>query len=652
MPQYSNILDLLAEGARETNPIYREKMKAQQEQKNALQLRQTTTPYEDFQMQQQVQNHADLLRQQQLANQEHVEDRVATGKLKRVDVNGNALEPELYRDEPTPVPTSQQSPAQKAVAAPAATGPGDAATNGAGGGANGELNPYEAFLSGGQGALTPTAASASAAPSGGIGDSGGGPSASPLASILPQGPLTGGVGGQPPGNASANTTASRASSAQAGPLAQISQGSTTPSETGAGQTGHDSGVLPAAQAAAAQQTGFKPMEVNGNFYSATTPEEENTFNLKQARAAARRDQQTKLDALDTFQRSATVDPATAEFLKNNPDYVGATKAQILTGVKPQPTSQGMMAINLADAIEKGDQPKIDALTKAMAATHPTRGGEQDLGGFMHSGLDQNGLDSLAVAFNKTGNMPSLGMGNPALRRAIFQRAADLDQGNDLALARAGYQADTVSLTNLQKGYDAMSAFEDTGNKNLKLFLQQAKTLADNNADLGIPLLNTPLRDIQKALGEKDIPGYQTARQAAIGEISRVLQNPNLVGVMPEGARKEIAGFVPENATYGQLLEVAKILTTDMQNRKDAYEAQIAQVKDRIKNPKGSTPSVSQPNPATNTPAAPPPTGQLKPLTRAVRDQFIKKHTNNGVVDRNGALSEASQAGYDTTKVVE
>ena len=109
---------------------------------------------------------------------------------------------------------------------PAATGPADAATNGMGGaGGNGP-----------QGALTPTAATASAAPTGGIGDSGGGPSAPPIwknpfEDILPQGPLTGAPGGAPAGNTSANTQQSRASSAQAGPLAQINQGSVTPSET-------------------------------------------------------------------------------------------------------------------------------------------------------------------------------------------------------------------------------------------------------------------------------------------------------------------------------------------------------------------------------------------------------------------------------------
>ena len=128
----------------------------------------------------------------------------------------------------------------------------------------------------------------------------------------------------------------------------------------------------------------------------------------------------------------------------------------------------------------------------------------------------------------------------------------------------------------------------------------------------------------------------------------VTQNPNLVGVMPLGAQKEISSFVPDNATLGQLQEVAKVLTQDMDNRKTAYEAQIARVTDRIKNKT----TVGQENVSTPPPTVPPPdtttTSTLKPLTSTIRDAYMK---NNGG-DKAKARAAAKKDGYDTSKVVQ
>ena len=592
----NNILDMIAQGVRESNPVYRDKQKQLQEQQARMA---EITQQQLFQANQHANDRSTLteFEKQQLAQHQA---EVASANEERY---GKALASGDITTEPF-VPTIPSVPGNVSGSMlnhPAQTGPGDATTNGPGGlGGNGS-----------QGALTPTTASASAAPSGGIGDSGGGPSAPSIASLLlpptqPQGPLTGLPGAAPQGNTTATTQTSRANSAQSGPLAQIEQGSTTPSETAAGATGSGSGPLPspAQKAIAGGQAppsgSFEDlMKQRGARW--TTQDEKQALTMKQARAAAAVDRQVKIDAVNAFEASATTDPEVAQLIKNNPNLIGSMKAQVETGIKPPPTTAAAMAQALADASARGDSATVDALTKGLTAMHPSKA-QPDLGGFMHSGMEQNGVDSLAVMFNKTGRLPALGMGGLPLRTAVIQRAADLDPTNDLAASEAGYKSDSTSLTNLKKGYDAMSAFEDTGNANLKMFLKQAQDLANNNADLGVPLLNTPLRNIQKALGQADIPAYQAARQAAIGEISRVLTNPNLVGVLPEGARKEVTGFVPDNATYGQLQEVARVLTSDMSNRKDAYERQIARITDRIKNKT----TVGQENVSTPPPTVPPP----------------------------------------------
>ena len=91
-----------------------------------------------------------------------------------------------------------------------------------------------------------------------------------------------------------------------------------------------------------------------------------------------------------------------------------------------------MAQALADASARGDSATVDALTKGLTAMHPSKA-QPDLGGFMHSGMDQNAVDKFAIKFNKTGRMPAMGMGGLPLRRAVFQRASDLDPTKDLAL---------------------------------------------------------------------------------------------------------------------------------------------------------------------------------------------------------------------------
>lgn len=605
MAQISNILDMIAQGVRDSNPVYRERQKVLQQQLFQNQQRQTTTPYENFMMKQDTLAHQDLENQRQQAIKEHYEGAVAGGKAVFTDAHGNELSDDAQ---------AGTSPAQKAVAgAPAATGPGDAATNGVGGaGGNGM-----------QGALTPTGAVATSSPSGASTESGGGPSAPPIwnnpfESMISQGPLTGGVGGNAAGNTSANTQQSRASSAQAGPLAQISQGSVTPSETAAGQTGMNSGAQPSATGQSFPQRRPDAALSDGRYVRFLTPQEQDTRATTQARANAAANRKISLDAVNEY----AADPANVDMIKNNPNLLAGMRMQAQTGQKPPVSSNSALAAQYADALEKGDTPRADSLAKALGAMHAARGAGagENLGGFLNSGLDQPALDRLAILYNQTGTIPALGMGNPSLRRAIFQRASDIDPTNNLAASGASFKADQASLSKITPGYDAMVAFENTGQKNLKTFLDQAQTLKDQMADTGIPLVNTPLRDLQKVLGEKDIPAYQAARQVAINEIARVTNNPNLVGVMPEGARKEVENFVPNNATLGQLEEVAKVLTSDMDARKSSYEDQIKNIGMRMGRGKyelahmgenGGTPAAA----AAPTPTPPPtakPTGGNAP----------------------------------------
>lgn len=201
-------------------------------------------------------------------------------------------------------------------------------------------------------------------------------------------------------------------------------------------------------------------------------------------------------------------------------------------------------------------------------------------------LTPAGLDIAALNYRKTGTMPPLGMGDRSTRQQIINRAAQLTPndiaqieagGGDLAGNKAGYKADSASLGKLQQQADAVNAFENTAKKNIDLFLATAKKVTDT----GIPLLNTPARWIAGAGGSADLAKYNAARQVAISEIAKIVQNPNLTGQLSDSARHEIEVFNPANATLKQTVAVMDLLKQDMANRKTSIDQQLKETRARI-----------------------------------------------------------------------
>lgn len=203
-------------------------------------------------------------------------------------------------------------------------------------------------------------------------------------------------------------------------------------------------------------------------------------------------------------------------------------------------------------------------------------------------LTKGGLDVAALSYRKTGIMPALGMGDRSTRQQIINRAAELTPddmkrieagGVDIASNKASFKADQESLVALQKGTDAITAFENTARKNLNIFLREAGKVVD----IGSPLANSIARTLDgKVLGSADVAGYNASRQVAINEIAKVTSNPNLTGQLSDSARHEVEAFNPENATLKQTVRVARILTQDMKNRLDSNTEAIAIIKERIR----------------------------------------------------------------------
>ncbi len=193
-------------------------------------------------------------------------------------------------------------------------------------------------------------------------------------------------------------------------------------------------------------------------------------------------------------------------------------------------------------------------------------------------LTAEGLDAAALMFSKTGQLPSLGMGDKTTRKAIINRAAALTPGLDLASAKADFGANSESLKGLQKQRDALGAFEATAIKNLDVFLN----LAAKVPDTGSPALNQPLRHAsERMFGGDTLTAYNTARRTVIPEFAKILANPGLSGQLSDSARKEIEEVVSGSATLKQTIAAAKVLKQDTENRRTSYDDQIAAIQQRI-----------------------------------------------------------------------
>jgi hypothetical protein len=173
-----------------------------------------------------------------------------------------------------------------------------------------------------------------------------------------------------------------------------------------------------------------------------------------------------------------------------------------------------------------------------------------------------------------------------------------------------------------KTLDTLSAFEQTGLKNLKQFTDLAAKIPDT----GVPWVNTPVRNLDvNAVGSANMAAVQAARAVALREIARVTNDPKLSGQLSDHAREEVENLVPANATFNQIRAVANVLQTDMANVHMSLAAQKDDIGKRIG---------IQSN-ATNAGAAP------KSLSMAQIQQAAKDHN----VSVEEATKQAKAAGY-------
>lgn len=206
-----------------------------------------------------------------------------------------------------------------------------------------------------------------------------------------------------------------------------------------------------------------------------------------------------------------------------------------------------------------------------------------LGNQLGGGGNSDALDFAAENYRQTGQLPSGFTRSPGTTAAIISRAAQLDQqagGAGIYANKTILNSYKGSLDQLQKNLSAVSAFEDTANKNIDMLKQVAAKVPD----LGVRFANTPIRAISGSIiGTENMAAFKTALAPVQAEAAKILNSANLTGQLSDTARKELQDIVDGNATYPALVASLNVLQQDFKNRHTSYQSAISDLQDKIKN---------------------------------------------------------------------
>jgi hypothetical protein len=166
-------------------------------------------------------------------------------------------------------------------------------------------------------------------------------------------------------------------------------------------------------------------------------------------------------------------------------------------------------------------------------------------------------------------MPQLprGIQTLGIRDAIVQKAIEQDPEFDQATAAAGYVSKTTALNKLKTQEQMVGAFEDTARRNIDVL----KGYIGKIPNLGSPLLNAPARRAARALGNKDVAGFETALLTVQQEAARVLATANANGIVTDSARTEMERAISNADTPEQAIEVLNVIVRDFGNRRAAHK---------------------------------------------------------------------------------
>jgi hypothetical protein len=223
--------------------------------------------------------------------------------------------------------------------------------------------------------------------------------------------------------------------------------------------------------------------------------------------------------------------------------------------------------------------KLNRQVKVAAATGAARAPQ--VGG--------DALDLMAEGA-LSGNMPS--SRSPVLYAKVMQRAAELAKERGLTaqqavMERHAAQASTKAYDAVTRQYETLKPFAEMAEKNANVLEEKVKSVTN----LGGSFFNTPVRELQSKFGGEAVTAYRAALLPVQADFARILNSPNATGVLTNEARDEMRKAIGEGATPRQVKVALDVFRTDARNRKESYEASIADLKQRTVVGGGGPPKV-------------------------------------------------------------
>lgn len=165
--------------------------------------------------------------------------------------------------------------------------------------------------------------------------------------------------------------------------------------------------------------------------------------------------------------------------------------------------------------------------------------------------------------------------NQMMYAQVMNRAAELAKERGLSnqqvlLERNAALANKGALNSITKQYETLKPFADMAEKNANILEQKMQDVTD----LGAPLLNTPIRELEQKFGSTKVTALKAALQPVQADFARILNSPTGGGVLSDHARSEMQGAIQAGATVGQIKAALDVFRTDAKNRRESYEASI------------------------------------------------------------------------------
>ena len=215
-----------------------------------------------------------------------------------------------------------------------------------------------------------------------------------------------------------------------------------------------------------------------------------------------------------------------------------------------------------------------------------------------TGLSEGAVDLAASQYLATGQMPPLGFSSQALREAILNRAAVLQQeqgtpASQVPGKRAEFKSNQTALTQVTKDLSAIAPYQAMLEKNTGIAIDLAEKIYKAN----VPLANRSINWLsQNVAGDPDVAEYLAQIRIVQTEAARVLNNPRLVGQLTDSARHEMEGVVNGSMNLSQTKSVLGRLKQDGQNRVNAMQEQSEKLREALgaKSSPASSPASKSP----------------------------------------------------------